>query len=235
MLNSSLTTPPFSWDNISPEKQRLLEEHLRLILQTNSHINLTRISSFEEGRLLHIEDSLAGLSEVLSAPSGLYADLGSGAGYPGIPLAVAAERKVVLVDSVSKKMKALDSIIMELGISSQVTTYAGRIEELSLEKREKFAVLTARALTSLPSLLELAAPLLRLSGRLICYKAQPSEEELCAAISLQEKLGMILISDRKLLLSDGITARRILVFEKQFQATLVLPRRVGMAQKRPLA
>ncbi|MCL1799172.1 MAG: class I SAM-dependent methyltransferase [Eggerthellaceae bacterium] len=229
----SLPLNTFKIENVSPEERRLLEKHLSLILAINSDINLTRIGSFQEGLLLHVEDSLAGLPELNNAPEGLYADLGTGAGYPGIPLAIVSGRHTVLVDSTQKKMAVLDSVINELGAGKHIQTHVGRIEGLAKTKREGFSVLTARALAPLPSLVELASPLLCLFGQLVCYKAQMDETELSSAELLKEKTGMTLVSDRKFLLSDSYTTRRILVFEKYKQATLLLPRRDGMAQKRP--
>jgi len=235
VLQQSLNRENLNWEMLPLKKKKLIEQHLRLVLEANKKTNLTRISSYDEGVLLHVEDSLVGLQELSGAPEGFYADMGSGAGYPGIPLSIALGKPVLLIDSVAKKMIILDSIIKELGLESHISTYSGRIEELSRERGGEFAVLTARALTSLPSLLELAAPLLQLFGQLVCFKAQPSAEEVEAAMSLEEKLGLTLVSDRKTMLSDKTITRRIMVFEKQAQPKTELPRRTGLAQKRPLA
>ena len=215
------------------EQQMLLDLHLRLVLEENQRSNLTRITDWDQGQLLHIEDSLIGLPELLEAPDGLYGDLGTGGGFPGLPLAIMSDRQLVLVDSVAKKTQALDRIIAKLNLTNRVKTYTGRSEELALEQPKEFAVLTARALSSLPSLLELAAPLLQQNGQLICYKAQVSDDELEQAIVLEEKLGMKLVSKRTTFLSDEQTPRTILVFEKVAEPTVKLPRRSGMAQKRP--
>ena len=82
--------------------------------------------------------------------------------------------------------------------------------------------------------MELSSPLLKTGGVLICYKAQLADEELDKALKLQAYLGMKLRSDRKFLLSDNETHRRIIVFEKVKAPGLKLPRRVGLAQKKPL-
>ena len=94
-------------------------------------------------------------------------------------------------------------------------------------------MLTARALSSLGSLLELASPLLRKSGRLVCYKAQPTEEELEIAFGIMKPLGFELVCDDSHELSDG-SMRRIFVFQKVANPRIALPRRVGMAQRNPL-
>lgn len=212
----------------------LIEQHLKLVIQENKTTNITRISSYEEGILLHVEDSLTGLPEINAAPNGLYADLGTGGGFPGIPLAIKTGRTTVLVDSVKKKAAILDRMIATLGLENQISSYDDRIENLARERKNEFAVVTARALAKLSVLMELASPLLLPHGRLICYKSHIEEDELSHALSLQEKTGMTLVSDRSFTLSDDATFRRIVCFEKTAKARIVLPRNVGMAQKRPL-
>lgn len=212
----------------------LMQRYLDSILEANKVTNLTRITDGEQARLLHIEDSLVGLPEVNEAPTGLYGDLGSGGGFPGVPLALATGRKTLLVDSVKKKMAIVQSALDDLSLSEQISTSSERIEDLPLEYKEKFAVLTARALSKLVSLIELASPLLKKGGRLVCYKAQLSSEELEEALAVQDLVGMKMISQREICLSDGETTRTIVVFEKIGKSRIKLPRRIGLAQKQPL-
>lgn len=212
----------------------LMQRYLDSILESNKVTNLTRITDGEQARLLHIEDSLVGLPEVNEAPTGLYGDLGSGGGFPGVPLALATGRKTLLVDSVKKKMAIVQSALDDLSLSEQISTSSERIEDLPLEYKEKFAVLTARALSKLVSLIELASPLLKKGGRLVCYKAQLSSEELEEALAVQDLVGMKMISQREICLSDGETTRTIVVFEKIGKSRIKLPRRIGLAQKQPL-
>lgn len=212
----------------------LMQRYLDSILEANKVTNLTRITDGEQARLLHIEDSLVGLPEVNEAPTGLYGDLGSGGGFPGVPVALATGRKTLLVDSVKKKMAIVQSALDDLSLSEQISTSSERIEDLPLEYKEKFAVLTARALSKLVSLIELASPLLKKGGRLVCYKAQLSSEELEEALAVQDLVGMKMISQREICLSDGETTRTIVVFEKIGKSRIKLPRRIGLAQKQPL-
>lgn len=209
----------------------LLKRHLELVIEANKTTNITRISTWEEGMLLHVEDSLVGLPEVMDAPAGRMADIGSGAGYPGIPLAIESGRQTLLADSVGKKTAILSSMIETLGLEN-VEVYTGRIEDLAREKPAAFTVVTARALAQLSILMELASPMLQEGGRLVCYKANVSDEELQHALSLQEQLGMKHVSDRTVTLGDN--CRRIICFEKTGRPKIKLPRKVGMAQKRPL-
>lgn len=212
---------------------QLIEKHLDLVLEANKTTNLTHILDRQEGLLLHVEDSLVAMPEMQDAPDGPYADLGSGGGFPGFPLAIATGRNTTLVDSVKKKAALLESFAHSLNLDDSVSVFAGRAEELAIQAPEKFGVITARALTALPSLLELASPLLSQGGHLICYKAANVEEELESALPVQDKLAMHLYSQRIALLSDGVTARTIIVFEKKGTPSVKLPRRSGMAQKRP--
>lgn len=212
----------------------LMYQYLDLILEANKTTNLTRITDHDEAKLLHIEDSLVGLPEVDDAPAGMYGDLGSGGGFPGVPLALASGRQTLLIDSVKKKMTLVQQVLDELGLSAQISTFDGRIEILGQQQPRSFAVLTARALSRLVALLELSSPLLIKGGRLVCYKAQVAEDELKEARAVESLLGMRLISCRDTILSDDETRRTILVFEKVGKAQLKLPRRVGLAQKSPL-
>ena len=217
---------------LSEEQKVLMESHLDAVIKMNEKINLTRIVNRDSALVLHLEDSLSALEEFLTCPEGPYADLGTGGGFPGITLSIATGHEVLLVDSVAKKCRALDEIINQLSLSDSISTYPKRIEELAVEKPKYFSVLTARALSSLPSLLELACPLLRQGGRLISYKGSNYQEELEQALGLEKKLAMHFVSQRSFQLSDG-SPRTILVFEKCGKPKVKLPRRMGMAQKQP--
>ena len=218
---------------LNSEQRALLERHLRLVIDANQRTNITRIDTWEQGWLLHVEDSLVGLDEVRAAPEGPLADIGSGAGFPGIPLSITTGRDITLVESVGKKAALLDAFIHELGISNNTRAYSGRVEEIARLEPNRFAVITARALSSLPSLLELASPLLAQGGRLICYKSADIDDELSWALNLQEKLAMHFLKRSDTLLSDGKTPRSIVVFEKRGEPVVALPRHEGQAQRKP--
>ena len=211
--------------------QDLLEKHLKLVIEANKTTNITRISSWEDGMLLHVKDSLLGLDALNACPEGRYADIGTGAGYPGIPLAIETGRETLLVDSVSKKVRILDTFIDELGLDN-VSTYAGRIEDLGKEQRGQFAAVSARALSRLSVLLELASPLLMRGGRLMCFKANVDSDELEHADVVAKQVGMKLVDDQLFELNEY--QRRILSYEKIAESKIKLPRHVGFAQKKPL-
>ena len=220
-------------ETLEPSARALVMRHLELVIEANEKVNLTRIQDTGQAQVLHIEDSLAALPEVNAAPDGLYGDMGSGAGYPGVPLAIATGRQTVLIDARKKKMDVMAGIIDELGLSGQVDVFAGRAELLARTQRETFAVLTARALSRLSVLMELASPLLQRGGRLICYKAVVEEDELHDARRVEPLTGMKLVSTRKFML-QGEYDRSVLVVEKVKKPEAKLPRKEGMAQKHPL-
>ncbi|MDR1015059.1 MAG: 16S rRNA (guanine(527)-N(7))-methyltransferase RsmG [Coriobacteriales bacterium] len=221
--------------SISKEQAGLLFAHLSFIVKQNEALNLTSIRDLETGAVLHVEDSLAALPEIEAAPDGGLVDLGSGAGFPGIPLALMTTRKSVLVEARAKKARILQSFVQRHAFDGQIAVEALRIEDYGAVAPEQFAVATARALGSLPVLMELAAPLLQVGGLLVAYKARLSEEEWQSAVSVETVLGMKTQEPRTFLLSDGTSQRSIVRIVKQAESKISLPRRVGKAQKRPLA
>lgn len=220
-------------DSLDERSRSLLLKHLELVIEANKSVNLTRIDTWEDGLVLHVEDSLIGFPEISESPDGPYADLGTGGGFPGIPLAILTGRKTTLVDARLKKTQMLDGMIKELGLSDWLRTFAGRAELLARKEPQSYSVVTARALAKLSVLMELASPLLKMNGRLICYKANIDKDELMNAKRVQKLTGMHLISDRATTLDEDIN-RRILVFEKQAKPEAKLPRKEGAAQKTPL-
>jgi len=213
----------------------LLVRHLQLVIAANERLNLTRIDNPESGIRLHIVDSLVPLPEVDSAPTGTYADLGSGAGYPGIPLGVAAARPTVLVESVGKKAEFLREALKELGLEHQIRVYPGRAEALARQDPGGFSIVTARAVAQLASLVELASPLLMHGGVFVAMKGAPGEEEIAHGDAAGRRVGMQRESVRHLVLPDGDETRTVVRYVKVGEPTVELPRADGRAQHRPLA
>jgi 16S rRNA (guanine527-N7)-methyltransferase len=220
---------------VSPAQLELLARHIELVLEANHRVNLTRVTDPRDAVRLHTADSLTVLPELGSAPEGALLDLGSGAGFPGIPLAVCSTRQVTLVDSVGKKVRELDLIVSELGMGNQVKALSDRAETLASTHRAAFSVVTARAVSELPALVELAAPLLARGGFLICLKGSPPSEEVDRADSVGALVGMRLSSIRSFDLPEDVGHRTILCYERLAGSQFKLPRRVGLAQHSPLA
>ena len=220
--------------SLHEHQKELLQRHLEFVFAYNQKVNLTHITSYEKGMVLHVEDSLTGLTEVNNAPAGSLVDIGSGGGYPGIPLAVASGRHTVLLESVRKKAEALELFIKQEKLEETIKVFAKRSEDYAREEKPGHAVVTARAVCELSELVELAAPLMADNGHLICYKAKPSLEELSRGFKAAEICGLKEVSKRPCLLSDKETRRLLIVFEKIAKPKIELPRRNGMAKKHPL-
>ncbi|MBR3224183.1 MAG: 16S rRNA (guanine(527)-N(7))-methyltransferase RsmG [Atopobiaceae bacterium] len=218
-----------------PEEQtELLACHLALVIRKNETVNLTRITSAEEGAYLHVVDSLLLRGAFDAAPSGSFVDVGTGAGFPGIPLAVVTGRKALLLDSVGKKVAAVDEFLRELGLDGCVEARQERVEDLGRTQRAQCAVVTARAVAQANVLVEYAAPLLRKGGRLVMAKARPSEEEVLAAKRAARLCGMRFVSRETFELPGERGHREVLSYEKVGKPSLRLPRAVGMAKRSPL-
>jgi 16S rRNA (guanine527-N7)-methyltransferase len=150
-----------------------IEDHARLLVAWNRSINLTAITDPAKVARLHVADSLAAVALVRAGPHATLVDIGSGGGYPGLPLAaVLPESHVLLVDSVGKKVDFLEVVRHAVGLADRVEVAASRAEALPARRpgRSGWDVVAARAVGSLADLVELALPLLIEGGRLIAWK-----------------------------------------------------------------
>lgn len=202
--------------------------YYQMVVDANKLFNLTAITDETEFVDKHIVDSLAGISEI--PKNAKLCDIGAGGGFPTMPIAIAREDvNVTAIDSTAKKMNFVFACAKELGLDN-VKTVAGRAEE-QRALFESFDVVTARAVASLPILMELAMPLLKVGGRFIAYKTD--ESELCNIKSALEKLNARHISSKSLVLPNG-DRRAILCFEKIAKTPSIYPRQYGTIKKKPL-
>lgn len=220
------------FETLDTDKQKKIQAYLDLVIEKNKELNLTRIETREKGMLLHIEDSLSCIDEFTSQ-DGPFLDIGTGGGFPGVPLAIASGRTGVLIDSVQKKARAVQEMIDELNLSNMIQVRGIRSEELALEVGEKFHTVIARAVSSLPTVLELATPLLVPHGEFIALRGKEDKRSIEESNRIAKKLGLEMISSRHLYIGETYE-RNILVFKKVGKPTIKLPRRNGMAQKKPL-
>jgi 16S rRNA (guanine527-N7)-methyltransferase len=191
----------------------------------------TSVHAPAEIRDVHIADSLAGLEIPAVREAARIADLGAGAGLPGLVLAISRpEAEVVLVESVGKKCAWLERTIEALGIENARVACA-RAEELD---EAPFDVVTARALAALPVLIEYAAPLLREGGALVAWKGAVGDEEDADGLHAAEVLGLEREEVRAVAPYAGSERRTLHVFRKLQPTPEMYPRRAGMAAKRPL-
>lgn len=215
--------------------QAIVMSHLEWLLATNEELNLTAVTDPAEAVRLHAVDSLMALPELGSAPEGLLVDIGTGGGFPGLELAVASERTALLVDSVRKKARALNGFLVHQNLAPRISVSEERSETLALQDPGCAAVVTARAVADLPVLVELASPLLVIGGRLVALKARLMEDEVARGAAAADVCGMIPAGSRQFSLPGGDEVRTILVYEKISASKIVLPRRPGVATKKPLA
>jgi 16S rRNA (guanine527-N7)-methyltransferase len=222
--------------SISVEHQIALLEHLDWVLDWNPRVNLTAITEPKTATRLHILDSLLAASALAEAPEGTLMDLGSGAGFPGFPLAVVTGRPTVLIESVRKKAKVVDDFLAASGYGAQysVRTAPERVEDYARMSSETASVVTARAVTQLGPLIELAAPLLKEQGVLVAMKGNIEELELAVAERTAELTGMRIEHVRPYLLPEGLESRTLVIVRRIGSSRIPLPRRNGLAQKQPI-
>ena len=212
-------------------QRSMLVSHAQSVLHTNRTTNLTRIVQPTAVIRLHILDSLAFLPFV-SPLSGPLVDIGSGAGYPGVPIAVMTGLQVTLCEANRRKAAFLSSFVLDQGLPARV--FHGRAEDLARAEPEIYSTALARAVAGLPSLVELAAPLLAMGGCFIALKGEPSPDEVSAGSAAGALCGMAQKQDTPYVLQGGNERRRVIVYERVARPSVHLPRRVGMAQTKPL-
>jgi 16S rRNA (guanine527-N7)-methyltransferase len=192
----------------------------------------TSVHERREVENVHIADSLVGLEVPAVGEAARIVDLGSGAGLPGLVLAIARpEAEVVLVESVGKKCAWLERTVGALGLEN-VRVVCARAEEL---EEEPFDVVTARALASLSVLCEYAAPLLREGGSLVAWKGAVDAQEDADGLHAASVLGLEREEVRGVEPYAGSQRRTLHVFRKVSPTPEGYPRRPGMAAKRPLS
>jgi 16S rRNA (guanine527-N7)-methyltransferase len=160
--------------SLSPIARAALDDHVRLLLAWNAAINLTSIRNPADIAVRHVVDSLVALPVLEGLGIDRFIDLGSGGGFPGIPLALAhSADRVLLVESVGKKARFLDTVVAALGESSRIGVVAVRAEALAREAAHhgRWPGVVARAVAPLADLIEVSLPLLQRDGVLIAWKS----------------------------------------------------------------
>ncbi|MDH4140084.1 MAG: 16S rRNA (guanine(527)-N(7))-methyltransferase RsmG [Coriobacteriia bacterium] len=211
-----------------------LAMHLQAVLRRNESLNLTSIDDPLEAARLHVVDSLT-LLIALQPPVGPALDIGSGGGFPGIPVALCSGIPVTLLEATRKKASFLAEVVELLGVSDQVQVVAQRAEEHALQEGASYATIMARAVAGLPSLVELSAPLMEPGARFVAMKGRLRLEERERGAEAARIVGLEESRVIRLELPAGGERRTIVVYERTGRPTVELPRRIGAAQKRPLA
>jgi 16S rRNA (guanine527-N7)-methyltransferase len=168
-----------------------IDDHVRLLLAWTDSINLTAIRDPIAAATLHVLDSLSAVPLILTLAPGRLLDLGSGAGYPGLPLAAATTSDALLVESIGKKARFLEVAIEATRMRPHVRVATVRAEALADDpgERGRWPLVTARAVGSMPDLIELALPLLEIGGTLLAWKRGDLTDELEAGERASRALG----------------------------------------------
>ncbi len=201
----------------------------KAMVKQNEVMNLTGITDDKGVANLHLLDSLTVMASADLAGKTII-DVGCGAGFPGVPLAIASGAKVTLLDSLGKRMKWLETILPQLGIDAECVT--ARAEEAVATRRESYDYATSRAVARLNILLELTAPYVKVGGAVLAMKGALAKEELAEASSAIKKLGLKLESVKEYPI-DG-TNHAVIVLRKVAPTPKQYPRRFAKIKQAPL-
>jgi 16S rRNA (guanine527-N7)-methyltransferase len=195
---------------LKSEELKLFEKYLFLIEEWNKKINITSIKNQEEVVIKHFIDSLLVLKHVYLF--GIIADIGTGGGFPGIPLKIVdPSLEMFLIEPIRKRANFLRTVISNLSLK-KITVFNGRAE--NFKEKEKFDFTISRALSDIKTFCELSIPLLKPEGYLIAMKGKNTEKEISALKSMETKIKVIKKSKFELPQKSG--ARSIIVLQKCF-------------------
>ena len=201
----------------------------KAMVKQNEVMNLTGITDDKGVANLHLLDSLTVMASADLQGKTLI-DVGCGAGFPGVPLAIASGAKITLLDSLGKRMKWLEEILPQLGIEAECVT--ARAEEAVATRRESYDFATSRAVARLNILLELTAPYVKVGGAVLAMKGALAKEELSEAASAIKKLGLKLETVKEFPI-DG-TNHAVIVLRKVAPTPKQFPRRFAKIKQSPL-
>ncbi len=206
------------------------------MIEMNQVMNLTSITEEDEVILKHFYDSMSVIKYYDFNQGENVIDVGTGAGFPGIPLAILLPGiQFTLMDSLNKRITFLKDVVEKCGLKN-VECIHSRAEELAKDEkyREKYDICVSRAVANLSILLEYCIPFIKKGGKFISYKSISSEEELSASKNAQNKLCCKLKNNISFELPDTDNKRNFLIFEKFDLTASKYPRNNGIPRKKPL-
>lgn len=213
-----------------------LEKFYRLVVEQNRVMNLTAITEPREFAIKHVIDSLSAWDENFFRDAESLADIGTGAGFPAIPLKVFRPRlRLCMIDSLAKRVNFLRRVVTELELDG-VEVVHGRAEDLARQKifREQFDIVTSRAVARLNILAEYCLPFVKVGGRFVALKGKTFREELDEAQSAIKLLGGGKIFVREVKLPTLDDTRAVICVDKPRLTPTKFPRRAGLPSKQPL-
>lgn len=226
---------------LSKEQKKQFITYYEYLVEKNKVMNLTAITEYNEVILKHFLDSLSivkvGSFDHKKLTGKSVIDIGTGAGFPGIPLKIAfPELKITLLDSLNKRVNFLNEVIEMLGLKD-VTALHGRAEDYAKQKehREKYDFCVSRAVANLSTLSEYCIPFVKEGGSFISYKSGKIDEELSQAENAVKILGGKVQDVVKFPLMDTDMDRSFVVIKKMKPTAKKYPRKAGLPAKEPLA
>ena len=220
----------------SDEIIRKFDAYRSGILQWNQFVNLTAIRDPQEFTVKHFIDSATCFCLPEYAQADKIVDMGTGAGFPGVPLAILSpEKEFVLVDSLNKRLKIIQELCQTIGINN-VTTIHNRAEDMGRDSRhrEKYDMCVSRAVANLSVLCEYCLPLVKPGGVMAAYKGADADKELKEAKHAMKTLGAAEYRMEKTAIGQEASMHRILIIKKTGKTPSKYPRKAGTPAKEPL-
>lgn len=225
---------------LSSTQTKQFELYYQELLEWNTRINLTSITDYEEVQIKHFFDSitvtLALAKQEMDKPDLSIIDIGTGAGFPGLPLKILLDQsRLVLLDSIAKKAAFLRHISQQLKLSN-VEVVTGRAEEIARlpSYRQQFDLVVSRAVASLPTVVELALPFCQIGGKFVAQKKGEISREIDRAGKAINVLGGKLNQVRSIEFEELSDERCLVIIDKICPTPEEYPRRPGMPKRRPI-
>ena len=218
------------------EQIEQFRSYYELLTEWNKKINLTAINGYEDVVRKHFIDSILICSLLDINKDIRIIDVGTGAGFPGIPIKILnPDCRIVLLDSLNKRVRFLETVVDELGLDN-VECIHGRAEDVSREKkyRSSFDLSVSRAVANLSTLCEYCIPFLKKGGMFVSYKSDKADDEINGSENAVRTLGSEITSVKEITLPETDIVRKFVMITNKKQVSNIYPRKAGIPAKDPL-